>query len=337
MKNKYLLLIIFLMSTTVNHSFALDKKIAKEIEEQAKYIHSDVNPVFNVSCSMDGKIYSGANETKTITIRDTESGKIIRKITRNSNIRAIEFDPSSKLAIIGFFNGDIEVWSIDSGKLLKEINSLGGPISDIEYSSDGKYLVVAGGTGNYSGVGIKVYDAKSFKEKYFINKVATYDSISIDHDSNIFAVSTWSGIFIYELSSGSLIDKLGDEYSYFDISLSNNAEVITFNQFIKSKSYAVVLNLKSRKVLLSLKTGIAVGGVIISNDGSMLFVGGDDGVVGILDMESRSWLSHATTKGGTIKSMRLCGNRHLITGHWHNSVNVIDIFNGKVIRSHSGG
>jgi WD40 repeat protein len=112
-------------------------------EDKAEYIGSNVHPVFYVSCSMEGKYYAGANETKTITIRETESGKIARKIERSINIRAVEFNPSSKLVVLGLFSGTIEVWDIGTGKLLKTFKSLGGPILDMEYSSDGKYFLAA--------------------------------------------------------------------------------------------------------------------------------------------------------------------------------------------------
>ena len=338
MLNK-ILIFSFLFASSVPYSgFASDTAIIKEIQDKAKYIQSDNRPVYNVSCSMDGKYYAGANETKTITIRETESGKVISRIKRYNNIRALEFAPSSSLVLIGFFSGTIEVWDIVSGRPIKTFKALGGPISDIAFSEDGKYFVVAGGMGNTKSMGVKIYDASNYEELHFINNAVPYESISIDNDSKIFAVSTWHAIFFYELPSGKLIDKFGDGYSYFDISLSNNASILTFAQNISAeKSYAVVLDLKNKHVVLSLLTGVPVSGSILSHDGSMLFVGGDDGVVGIFDMESKKWLNHATPTGGTIKSMRLCGNRYLITGHWYNRVNVIDIFNGDVIRSNQGG
>ncbi|WP_288132219.1 hypothetical protein [Microbulbifer sp.] len=353
MHKKSLMFAVIFASSVLNYGFASDRNIAKEIEEKAVYIPLNNHPVFekkarhassnshsvfNVSCSMDGNYYAGANETKTVTIRETESGNVFRKITRFDNIRAVEFNPSSSLVILGLFSGSIEVWDISTGNLLKTFRSLGGPISDMEYSNDGKYLVVAGGMGNAKSMGVKIYDANTFEELHFINNAAPYESISIDKNSNIFAVSTWHGISLYELHSGELIYKHSGGSSYFDISLINNAETLTFSEYIgKDKSSAVVLDLKRKKVVLSLLTGVGVSGVISSSDGSILFLAGDDGVVGIFDMESKEWLNHATPDGGTIKSMRLCRNKYLITGHWYNAVNVIDIFNGDVIRSHPGG
>ncbi len=333
------LVLLFLVAPLLWGSvFASDRTIAKEIKDKAEYIHSNVHPVFNVSCSMEGKYYAGANETKTITIRETESGDIIHKITRSNNIRAVEFNPSSDLVILGLFSGTIEVWDMRTGELLKTFSSLGGPISDMEYSSDGKYFVVAGGMGNTKSIGVKIYDGSSLEELHFINDAAPYESISIDKNSKIFAVSTWHGISLYELRSGKLIYKYAPGGSYFDISLSNNAQTLTFSEYLSNdKSSAVVLDLKQNEVVLSLLAGAGVSGAIISNDGSMLIVSGDDGVVGIFDIESKKWLNHATPNGGTIQSMSLCGSQHLVTGHWHNAVNVIDIFTGKLLRSHPGG
>ena len=337
--HKIILIFVFLFASSVMHcGFASDTAIIHEIKDKAEYIQSNNLPVYNVACSMDGKYYAGANETKTITIRETESGKVISKIKRYDNIRAVEFVPSSSLVLIGLFSGTIEVWDIVSGNLIKTFKALGGPISDIAYSDDGKYFVVAGGMGNIRSMGVKIYDASNYKELHFINNGVPYESISIDKNSKKFAVSTWHGIFFYELPSGKLIDHFGEEYSYFDISLSNNASILTFAQNISAgKSYAVVLDLTNERVVLSLLTGVTVSGALLSRDGSMLYVGGDDGVVGIFDMESKKWLNHATSSGGTIKSMSLCGSKYLITGHWYNKVNVIDIFNGNVIRINQGG
>lgn len=328
----------FLAFLAWNSGFASDRTISKEIEEKAEYVHSSVRPVYNVSCSMDGKYYAGANETKTITVRETNSGKVISKIKTNNNIRSVEFSPSSNLLALGLFNGSIEVYDISTAELVKTFMSLGGPISDMEYSNDGNYFVVAGGSGDAEKIGVKIYDGNSLEELRFINHVASYESFSIDRNSEIFAVSTSRGISLYELNSGDLVYRHAPGSSYTDISLSNNAETLTFSEYIgKDKSFAVILDLKRNKVVLSLATGVGVTGAIMSNDGSMFFVSRDDGVVGIFDIDSMKWLSHATPNGGTIQSMSLCGNEQLITGHWHNAVNVIDISNGDLVRSHSGG
>jgi WD40 repeat protein len=232
----------------------------------------------------------------------------------------------------------LEVWDIGAGKLLKKISSLGGPISDMEYSNDGKYFVVAGGMGNSKSIGIKIYDGNTLEELHFINEAAPYESISIDKKSKIFAVSSWHGISLYELSTGKLIDEYTSGAAYFDISLSNNAETLTFADYLgENKSYAVVLDIKRKNVVLSLQNDGGVRSAIISNDGSMIFVAGNDGVVGIFDFGLKEWLNHATPNGGSIISMSQCGNMHLITGHWHNAVNVIDIFTGNLLRSHPGG
>jgi WD40 repeat protein len=333
-----LIFVFLFLSFAWSSGFSSDKTIAKEIEDKAEYISANVHPVFNVSCSMEGKYYAGANATKTITIRETESGKVVRKLQRSSKIRAVEFNPSSELVVLGLISGTIEVWDIGTGKLLKNFRSLGGPISDMEYSRDGKYFVVAGGMGNTKSIGVKIYDAKTLEELHFINDAAPYEAISIDENSKNFAVSTWHGISIYELHSGKQIYEYAPGGSYFDLSLSNNAETLTFSENLsKNKSFAVVLDLKSNRVVLSLLSDVGVNGAILSNDGSMMFVAGQDSVVGIFDMESKEWLNHATPNGGSIHSMRLCGNKHLITGHWHNAVNIINIFTGNLLRSHPGG
>lgn len=289
--------------------------------------------ISSVSCSPNNAYYSSAKESKTVSIRKIIDGSVELEIhSQSGNIRSLAFDSSSKYLALGTFSGHVEVWDIQNRKRLKVIASaLSGQINDIEFSSDGKYLAVTGG--NYKP-GVKVFDMKNFTEMYYIKEDTTHNSIKISHDSDILAVGTSNGLSLYKLDTGHLLKKI-DTGDIFKVDFSHDGKFIAFNGFVNSYKYAaVVWNIKLNKIEYAISDGIGILGAVFTPDDSILSVASNDGVLRQFDADKRKWLGYVASPGGSIKSIENCGNQYVVTGHWYDTVNVIDILSNKVIRTH---
>jgi WD40 repeat protein/uncharacterized caspase-like protein len=139
------------------------------------------SPVTVVAFSPDGKlIASGGGNTvsggsPSIKLWDLQSGKLLHSIPTQSIVHTVSFSPDSSMiassggeiqllrsATTGMeakgTDGVIKLWDVQSGKLIKALDSQTGLIQSVVFSPDGKLLA----SGNYDKT-IKLWDVQTGK------------------------------------------------------------------------------------------------------------------------------------------------------------------------------
>ncbi len=297
----------------------------KSLEEKSKYIPPHKNGSFSVSCSINGEYYGGANETERLIIRRVDDGRVVKDIrSGRDKILSFEFDPNGENIAIGYIGGVLGIQSLREDAKEKRVNIPVRPISDIEYSPDGKYIVVAG------GAKILVLNAEDLSELYTVSDMSTQNAISISKDSSIVAVGNSRGVTLLNLKNGNKLQHLGDS-DVFCLNFNSDSKFLAFAYM----EYGVIWNSVDSKVEYSILDSVQRC-IALNPDGNVLSIGGTDGVVKQIDLQKQEPMNHIVAPGGSVRSMKSCGERYIITGHSYDTMNVLDISAGRIVRTHYG-
>lgn len=185
-----------------------------------------VGSVRAIAFSPDGQIISTGTDYGVIILRETRTGKEIRRFQHNfAEIQSLAFSPDGKELVSGNspypFTPNIEpglviLWEVSSGKLLKIIGDYSGPISSVVYRADSKILATGGGERapgpNNGGIRLwKIAGEDLYEEIPIINGwhgsagyFPTVSSVAFSPDGNILASSLASAdnsIILWDTSS----------------------------------------------------------------------------------------------------------------------------------------
>jgi WD40 repeat protein len=99
----------------------------------------------------NGSLVAISDEKGEIDIWQLPSGEIIntlkgfaklRQKNKSCNVFCLEFEPtSSNVLAVGGWNSNIQLWDVNTGKLIKTINTGRDQVADLKFSPDGKFLV----------------------------------------------------------------------------------------------------------------------------------------------------------------------------------------------------
>jgi WD40 repeat protein len=111
--------------------------------------------------SPDGRfLATSAVEPRTArgraTIRDWQSGRIVRTIQQPRPIQAIAFDPKGSRIATAHAAGFAEVWDLRSGRSVARLAGHSGSVDDIAFSPDGSRIATAGDDGT-----VRLFDAET--------------------------------------------------------------------------------------------------------------------------------------------------------------------------------
>jgi WD40 repeat protein/class 3 adenylate cyclase len=126
-----------------------------EIRDQAGH------EVLDARFSPDGRLLAiSAVEPRTArataTIRDWQSGRIVRTIRQPRPIQAVIFDPRGSRIATAHAAGFAEVWDLESGRSVARLAGHSGSVDDIAFSPDGSRIATAGDDGT-----VRLFDART--------------------------------------------------------------------------------------------------------------------------------------------------------------------------------
>lgn len=317
---------------------------------------NDFIPFTGVSCSSDGKYYAGVHQTNHLFVRDIDDGKVVKHFQIDSKdiyskpgrlfsagrrFLSLDFKPSSYNLMVGTNSTKGILWDMEQQDPVSEISNFPSAYTytELKYSQDGKFLVSV-----VNNV-FKVYDADTQKLIYekkgkeIKNRPYHYTSLAINSSYDILAMGGTRYLHFYNLSDGSLKSVIEYNETIFDVEFSHDGKMLAFQH-----GYGIGLwNVQTNKLeqTIELPKGEKDGLVysIFSRDDSILYVsavshGGNIGSLRSYDLKNKKWLSKTETPGGSIRALAMCGKQYLITGHWENTINVIDLISGEVVRTH---
>jgi WD40 repeat protein len=294
------------------------------LESREKYIPTNIFGDLSVACSKNGKYYGGATGTKRLVIRKISDGSVVKDIkSKRLEIHSLEFDPGSENIAIGYSEGVLGIQGLYGEEKERYVDLPLGRINDIEYSSDGKYLAAVGFDK------VTVLNVEDLSEIYTVSDTSIHKAISVNKDSTLLAVGKSRGVTLLDFKSGAEIQHLGNS-DVFSLGFGDDGRLLAFD-YVR---YGVVWDLEDSRLSHSI-TDPVLNRIAISSDGSILSIGGINGVVRQIDLQSQTELNHIVAPGGSVSSMMRCGEQYLVTGHSYNIMNVLDVMRGRIVRSHN--
>lgn len=141
MKNFIKAVVVLCISINFTSVEASDKKQCVMV--WGEKIHS--NMLTSVVYSPDGKIIASASEDKTISLINSSTGKILKKISGHAGeVWSLSFSPDGKYLASASSDRTVRIWSIPTGKLKTTLTGHTDSIWVVAYSPDGKHLLSGG-------------------------------------------------------------------------------------------------------------------------------------------------------------------------------------------------
>jgi WD40 repeat protein len=97
--------------------------------------------VLSLAMSPDGKMLASGSKDATAKLWNIESGAKQRTLPHPSAVRALEFDEAASTLAAGCDDGTILIWTLKTGLVLRTIKGATGPIRNLFFSGDGRWLV----------------------------------------------------------------------------------------------------------------------------------------------------------------------------------------------------
>jgi WD40 repeat protein len=104
--------------------------------------------ISDISWSPDGSAIAACGDKEQYLIWDVSSGKQLQSVSTGSEYMACDWSPKGDLIATGHDDGKLVLWDARTGQAYRYViySDFFNPINDTEFSPDGKYLAIAGGT-----------------------------------------------------------------------------------------------------------------------------------------------------------------------------------------------
>jgi WD40 repeat protein len=119
---------------------------------------------------------------------ELRTGRLVRRFVHQGLIHAAEFSPDGRFIVTATFEGEVQLWGVQSGARLREYTGKGGPAGHLAFSADGRKIVAL------SGDVATVWESDTARPIVNIAG-AQHDirSVALSPDGNWVAVALWSG------------------------------------------------------------------------------------------------------------------------------------------------
>ena len=160
----------------------------------------------DISISGDGKIALTISSYELPTIWNIETGKLIKKFSRQKGILAYLFSttgswrsgslsPDAEKIVAGSTDGVIRFWEVKSGKEIWYKKAHEGGVNDLSFEADGRFIL---STGNDATV--KIWDSTNGEMIDQIDLATSNDLgvvLSCSPDNSAFVVGTLRGVILH--------------------------------------------------------------------------------------------------------------------------------------------
>lgn len=245
-------------------TFAVTKfSVAQDYMLKTNTGHTDV--ITSISVSSDSKFIISGSEDKSVILWDIKSGKELATfVSPNNSIQSVAINPNLKQFACA--EGEIKaknkiyIWDIKEHKIVRTIEDNKGIITNLKYSSDGRYLL-SGGPNELVlrdvEAGIKIRDFALPKE--------ALQEIGFSDDGKNIVASSGNVIYVWNINSREIAK-----------TIEGHTDKVTCVKYSKDNKYIVSgsndKNIKiwesgSGKEILNIDDhGYKVGSVAISGD-----------------------------------------------------------------------
>jgi WD40 repeat protein len=123
-------------------------RLVRLSDGSTEILTEDAQDLERVAVSPDGRFLAFAGASKIVTLWDVYGERLAYTMTGHADrVFALAFDDSSTRLATAGGDGQVFVWDTASGEQLQELPRVSSEISAVDFSPDGKFLVLGGHTG----------------------------------------------------------------------------------------------------------------------------------------------------------------------------------------------
>lgn len=102
------------------------------------------NNFSSVAYGAGGKLLAGADWDGSITLWDTTTGRVVRRMKGDTPVRVVAFHPSGKTIASGDNGAIVTIWDVATGQPILKLTGHKGPVVQLTYTRDGLVLASSG-------------------------------------------------------------------------------------------------------------------------------------------------------------------------------------------------
>ncbi|KAF9908823.1 hypothetical protein BX616_011365 [Lobosporangium transversale] len=199
----------------------------------------------NIKFSSDGRLLasSGAFNEKRVHIWDTHSGQAIHVLERRSQSAEVldfNFLPSSQQIICGHKNGDISVWSTQTGQFIRTLPGGGNSVESVLFSPSGHQVA------SYGNNRVRVWTVSSVEFLYY-----DLETMELHKPYFVYSADSQKIVFIQDDKKAQLRDAETGELCYETNFENRPAEIV----FSPSSRQMVVSSLEGPPYVVDTESG----------------------------------------------------------------------------------
>ena len=245
--------------------------IASDVEQRKKALLEQANSTQN---RQNPNSFNGNGDTNPKFILIKELGN--SNVGNNDNIYGVNLSPDGKTVAIASSNQSIELWDLQSNKILQTFKGHKSRVYDVFFSPDGTKLV--SGSDNREAI---IWDVKTGRILANLEghqeKERVYTTIFSPDGRMIASSSSDNTVRIWNAETGKQIQLLLEKSWVFDVSFSADSKLLVSG----SKDGAIkIWDVASGKVVKTLEgKGSAVRSIVYSYDSKLIASAMEDGTV----------------------------------------------------------
>jgi WD40 repeat protein len=170
--------------------------------DAGKTARTHKGPVTAVAWSKDGKLVASGDNQRVVIVGAPTDGDKAQSLTATHAVQSLAWAPGGKTLAVGIENGNVEVFTLQGGKLAQSLEHNGSPpsVTSLAWAPDGNTLL--SGRGNHTS---QVWSPNVVKELFSLQSMAPVTHAAWSSSGSSMVVSESDrAVRVFEFPSGQL-------------------------------------------------------------------------------------------------------------------------------------